>query len=257
MNDVSDPGDLPRNTRPIVRRSVQQAALYIRQAWLVILLALLYGGALAGVQSTLGPLIEENRRKETYDTIPELVPGANKQNTRQVTVTAPDGKQQTLYQANAADGTQKGWVLPAGGLGFAGRIDLLIGLDPNLSTITGLGVLEQKETPGLGDKIQQPSFRRHFRGQPTDRTLRVVKPSETADPETRIDGQIVAVTGATISSEGVARIVNRAIDKWREPIRRLRLAPASTPKRPPPIKGASSMSLRMGGGRLNPAKGHD
>ena len=55
---------------------------YLRQAWLVLLLALLYGAALAGVQTTLGPKIAENKRDETYGVIPTLVPGAAKEQLR-------------------------------------------------------------------------------------------------------------------------------------------------------------------------------
>jgi len=50
---------------------------YIRQAWLVLALALAFGGVLAGVQVTLGPKIEVNKQNETYRQIPALVPGAN------------------------------------------------------------------------------------------------------------------------------------------------------------------------------------
>lgn len=187
---------------------------YIRQAWLVILLALCYGGALAGVEKTLGPRIAENKKNETYDKVPDLVPGADRSKTVGVTVEDAAGNEQRVYKAVAADGRQVGWVLPATGQGFADRIDLLIGLNTEVTKITGLYVLDQKETPGLGDYISGSDFQSRFRDAPTAEPLVIVKTEPAASNEIR------AITGATISSESVATIVNRAITDYKAPIRR-------------------------------------
>lgn len=190
---------------------------YLRQAWLVILLALLYGAALAGVQTTLGPKIAENKRNETYREIPALVPGAEREQTVEVTVTDADGKAHRVYRAVAADGTQKGWVLAAGGQGFADRIELLIGLDAPLETITGLYVLDQRETPGLGNFIAGEDFRARFVGKSSENPIVVVKSDATPQ-----GNEIRALTAATISSDAVAAIVNEAIANLKEPILELR-----------------------------------
>ena len=189
---------------------------YIGQAWLVILLTLIYGGALAGVQIALGPVIAQNRKNETYDVIPKLVPRADKTKTVEMTLADAQGKQRRVYRAVAADGSRLGWVVPAGGQGFADRIDLLIGTDNELSLITGLYVLDQKETPGLGNFITGDSFRDQFVGKPTDEPVVVVKLDPAAG-----GNEILALSGATISSDSVAAIVNSAIDDMREPIRQL------------------------------------
>lgn len=186
---------------------------YVRQAWLVILLALCYGGALAGVETTLGPKIDENKKNETYDVIPRLVSGAEKSRTVEMLLTGATGDEKKVYKAVGSGGEHLGWVLPAGGQGFADRIEVLVGLDPTASTITGLYVLDQKETPGLGDYIAGIDFRGRFENTPTDRKLEIVKGDPTAPHEVR------AITGATISSQSVADIVNRAIAAFKEPIR--------------------------------------
>lgn len=178
---------------------------YLKQAWLVIVLSLVYGGGLAAVQTTLSGKIADNRRAETYDVIPELVPGGDEERTEELLVQGADGKDVRLYQVFAADGSHRGWVLPAGGQGFADRIDLLVGLSADGSTITGLYVLAQKETPGLGDYITGEDFRRRFAGRPAGEPLVVVK----SDPQA--DNEIRALSGATISSESVAAIVNAAL----------------------------------------------
>lgn len=189
---------------------------YLRQAWLVIALALVYGAALAGVQTTLGPRIAANKRGETYGVIPQLVPGADVAKTEEHFVMGIDGQPHRVYKAVAPDGAHLGWVLGVHGQGFADRIDLLIGIDTDASVITGLYVLDQKETPGLGALITEEPFRSQFHALATDHRVMVV----TSEPTAAY--QIRAVTGATISSDSVAEIVNRAIQNLKEPIRQLK-----------------------------------
>ena len=175
---------------------------YIVQAWLVIVLGLVFGGALAGVQVQLSEKIAANKLAETLDQIPVLVPGAR------------DGRQDEVAGQRAfralAGGHQIGWVIPCGGQGFADRIELLVGVDTRVDKITGVYVLEQKETPGLGNKIVEDEWRRQFAGKTAGKDLAVTKTRATTDFE------IDAVTGATISSESVCRIVNETLDRMRD-----------------------------------------
>lgn len=172
------------------------------QSWLVVLLSLVFGGALAAVEITLAPRIRENKRNATVSQIPELVPGAVKEASREQTVGGA-----AVFAAFDASNRQVGWVVPAAGQGFADRIELLIGLDTGATTITGIYVLDQKETPGLGDYITaKERFRKYFEGQPTAAPLKVVK-REVATGS----GEVKALTGATISSESVAAIVNQRL----------------------------------------------
>ena len=172
---------------------------YLRQAWLVIALAVGSAILLTGVQAALQPLIERNRLEETLERIPELVPGAET-GARDTLAGAP------AFRAMAGE-RQVGWVLAAGGPGFADRIDVLIGLDSATERITGLYVLDQKETPGLGNRIVEPAWRAQFAGKSTALALHVGNGVE--------EGRIDAITGATISSESVCEIINRALARMR------------------------------------------
>jgi electron transport complex protein RnfG len=185
----------------------------LRSAWLILVLALAYGAALAGVETALAPRVQFNKRQQTYAAIPELVPGAIQEKTLEIVVPL-DGVEQRVYQTFSSVGTHNGWVVPASGIGFADRIELLIGTDPQLTTLTGLYVLDQKETPGLGDYIAQPEFRQRFENRPLDLLLQVVK-HDPASPN-----EVQAISGATVSSQSVCSIVNEAIRRWREPILR-------------------------------------
>jgi electron transport complex protein RnfG len=188
------------------------------QAWLILVLALIFGAALAAVQVNLSQTIKNNKLKETFERIPELVWGAaeagNIQNQNPAVEIAPgtvavekDGRTSyyQIYRVSLAD-RLSGWVVKAGGQGYADKIEILIGLDPAAKTITGLFILEQKETPGLGNKISHPRWRNQFIGKNTTEPLAVVKGKSPTS------NSIDAVTGATISSRSVTGIVNRAID---------------------------------------------
>ncbi len=182
---------------------------YVRQAWLVLMLAVCFGAALAVVHVVLKDRIAENVRNEVYCQIPYLVPGADQNRTEELTVTAgPEGKEKNyrVYKVVAAgEGGHLGWVVRASGQGFADKIEVLIGLDVPAETLTGLYVLDQKETPGLGNKIG-PNFPwdDQFPGKQATEPLTVTKSAPTGN-------QIRAVTGATVSSESVCEIVNKAL----------------------------------------------
>jgi electron transport complex protein RnfG len=198
---------------------------YISQAWLVILLSLSFAGTLAGVDVWLAPRIEANKLAATIGKISTLVGGAeNKVSGRYlpVKVVVGEGKSKTTYEAFWAmskDDKPRGWVIKASGPGFADKIELLIGVDAECRTITGLSILSQKETPGLGNKIEdlgdqdKPGFLRQFYyGHRADQPLTVTK----ASPKAKDFNKIKAVTGATISSTAVCTIVNEALS---EPLR--------------------------------------
>jgi electron transport complex protein RnfG len=185
----------------------------LRSAWLILVLALAYGAALAGVQTALAPRVQYNKRQQTYSAIPELVPGAAREKTLELLVPL-DGIEQRVYQTLTSAGTHNGWVVPASGVGFADRIELLIGTDVRMTTLTGLYVLDQKETPGLGDYIAQPEFGQRFKNRPLDQLLDLVK-HDPASPY-----EVQAISGATVSSQSVCSIVNEAIRRWRAPILR-------------------------------------
>jgi electron transport complex protein RnfG len=190
----------------------------LAQAWLILVLALIFGAALAAVQVNLSQTIRNNKLKETLERIPELVWGADKTGKIQKRDPAPDIAPGTiaveknsktsyyqLYRVSLA-GRLSGWVVKAGGQGYADQIELLIGLDPAAETITGLFILEQKETPGLGNKISLSRWRNQFIQKSTELPLTVVKGKSPTS------NSIDAVTGATISSRSVTGIVNRTID---------------------------------------------
>jgi electron transport complex protein RnfG len=80
--------------------------------------------------------------------------------------------------------------------------------------IIGLKVLESKETPGLGDKIfKDADFQLNFTALQVLPEIESVKKGEK-----QRENQVEAITGATISSNAIVRLLNDSMEKWREPI---------------------------------------
>lgn len=101
-----------------------------------------------------------------------------------------------------------GYAIVAAEPGFADVITLIFGYDVVNQRVLGMKVLENKETPGLGDKIvKDTNFVNEFRGVATPMTG--VKPGAGKGATNEVD----MITGATISSRTVIGIINHKLEK--------------------------------------------
>jgi electron transport complex protein RnfG len=89
--------------------------------------------------------------------------------------------------------------------GYGGTIELVAGIRGD-GKLEAIRILNQSETPGLGAKSVLPNFYEQFKD--SDK-ITVVK-TEPVSP-----GEIQAISGATITSSGVAGGVNVALEYWR------------------------------------------
>ena len=193
-------------------------ANYLVQAWLVLMLATGFGAAMAGVHLTLNEGIQANKRNETYDQIPKLIPGASKDSVEEGVFSVNVGGaavERTFYRAwtRMPDGKTAtvGYMLRSSGMGYVDKIEVLVGVDAKIKNITGIYVLSHIETPGLGCEISSEEFMSQFVAKSTTRGIFAMK---TAQPPESNDIQTIA--SATISSQSVCSIVNRAVREFRE-----------------------------------------
>lgn len=92
------------------------------------------------------------------------------------------------------------------GDGYSGNIDVMVGVDPS-GTVVGVEILSHNETPGLGDKIEDPAFKGIFAGKNLD----------NADWRVKKDGgEFDQITGATISPRAVVGAVRKGLEFYRE-----------------------------------------
>jgi Na+-transporting NADH:ubiquinone oxidoreductase subunit C len=110
------------------------------------------------------------------------------------------------------DGQLSGYAVPFAGQGFWDKIEGVIGIAADKRTIRGVAFYQQKETPGLGARIDEETFRKQFIGkniQDSAQPIRIV-------PEAQIpaDNEVHAVTGATQTSVRLEVLMNRNIRAW-------------------------------------------
>jgi Na+-translocating ferredoxin:NAD+ oxidoreductase subunit G len=94
--------------------------------------------------------------------------------------------------------------------GYSGRITAMVGLDPS-GKIIDVVHLQHAETPGLGDKIEKgkSNWSDQFKGlDPATANIRVTKDN----------GQIDAITAATITSRAYCDAIQRAFDTFKATI---------------------------------------
>ena len=104
-----------------------------------------------------------------------------------------------------------------GGMGFWDRIDVVLALTPDLHTILNVQVLDQKETPGLGARIEEAWFTDQFTGL----SVAWEAPAESrilvgANPAPNAANEVDAITGATQTSMALMRFLNDELALVRE-----------------------------------------
>lgn len=114
-----------------------------------------------------------------------------------------------IYLGHDAAGKRVGFALSATENGFQDPVTVMFGYDPAARTLIAMRVISNRETPGLGDKIEKDStFVNGFASAAAP--LNGVKPRTVkARPN-----DVTMITGATISSRAVIRIINNAVARW-------------------------------------------
>ncbi len=113
-----------------------------------------------------------------------------------------------VYLGTDASGRAKGFAVTAGEPGFSDVINLIFGYEPASGRIIGMKVLEEKETPGLGDKIEKDTAFVHGFTGALSPIQGIKRTTEKTDPH-----QVDMITGATISSRAVINIMNHRLEK--------------------------------------------
>ena len=171
---------------------------WLRQSWLVLVLAASLGTALAVVEQSLQARIEQHARDRLSRAVLEVVPGGVRS-----TEAAASGR--PTFDVFDDAGTLCGRAFVAETAGFSDRVRVMVGVSPDSTTLLGVTILESRETPGLGERIREAAFLQQFAGRPATVALQVVKPGQSAEQP------IDAISGATISSNAVTRAVNECL----------------------------------------------
>ena len=117
------------------------------------------------------------------------------------------GSREAVFLGYRADSSVIGFAVVGEEPGFSDVVRLIFGYDPRNGRLLGMKILEEKETPGLGERIESDTgFTSGFSGVHTP--LTGVKEGRAKD-STGVD----MITGATISSRTVIRAINQALER--------------------------------------------
>lgn len=108
------------------------------------------------------------------------------------------------------------YVIPVYGMGLWGPISGYIALNADKSTVYGVYFNHESETAGLGAEIKDnKAWQEKFQGKKLfkngdDKTIALSVEKKVEDPTTQVD----AVTGATLTSNGVRDMLHEALGKY-------------------------------------------
>lgn len=183
----------------------------IRLGLILLLVTAVAGAALSVVNNITKPRIEEQKRLVTERALVAALPNADKNAIDPVKIADT-----TKYYIGYKDTSRKtivGYAFVAKGLGYSSTIETMVGVD-TAGSILGIKIMEQKETPGLGTKIEAipygkttPWFQDQFIGK--------IQEGLAVDKD---GGEIKSVTGATISSRAVTNSIGDGFKKLEQQI---------------------------------------
>jgi len=184
----------------------------LRLTVFLLVVAGVCGTAIGYINSITAPVIAMQDEEKLLQGYEEVYPGADEYKPL-----GYDGSDGVIVDVIIAlrDGQTAGVLYMVEPKGYGGGIGMLVGFDAAQGKITGLKILSQGETPGLGGNCVQPWFTDRFAGKTAGRALKLVK------VETQAEDEVQAITASTITSTAVLAGVNAAradfaakLDKW-------------------------------------------
>ena len=195
---------------------VPTAPSSLRLVMTLAIAGLISGIAIIGIYETTLPTITANKARELQAAVFKVLPGVSQmqqvvfRDGQLIVAVDKDADEQAIYGGYDEQGKFIGWAIPGAGAGFQDTIGLLYGYSPRDREVRGMEILESRETPGLGDKIYKDmAFVGNFAQLSIDPEIVVVKKNTRSQPN-----EVDAITGATISSKAVVRIINATHAAW-------------------------------------------
>jgi electron transport complex protein RnfG len=179
-----------------------------------------------------GPVIERKRAEALHEAILDVLPGSRSSVTFRLTAddrfAVVDGTEDggaVVYAGYNESGGLVGVALEARGAGYQDVIRVLYGYSFTEEAVVGFRVLESRETPGLGAlAASDPGFLGNFDrldaslaadGTALAHSIRAVRRGEK-----RYGWEIDGITGATVTSQAIASMLDRSVAYWIPKLRR-------------------------------------
>lgn len=175
----------------------------LRLCFVLTIIAAISAGVLAFVDQKTEEPIANALKAEEMAAVESVLPPFDNEADKD-TVSVGDETQSYKFYRGRMEGEIVGAAFTViAPNGYSGDIKVMVGVD-TAGLVQGIVILDHRETPGLGAKIETAGFRDQYRGRSLE------------DPETwdvlKDGGTFKQITGATISSRAVTHCVARALE---------------------------------------------
>ena len=182
-------------------------SLYLRLMVVLAVISAAAAGTLALVDSFTKPKIEAFKAQSEASAYQQVLAEADSftEDTELMETVAKQPQFSSIQNIKIGtnQGKQVGWVCKVASPGYSSNIVMLVGIKTD-GKIGKVMVLDQKESPGLGTNVTDPSFIE----QPAITQASAGKELKV----TKDGGEVQAITGATISSRAVLRGINQVFE---------------------------------------------
>ncbi|MCD6176679.1 MAG: FMN-binding protein [Candidatus Cloacimonetes bacterium] len=166
---------------------------YLKLGFILFIITAIASGVLAYMNTLTQPIIEKNQRIAQEKARKEVLPSA-------ITFEEVIGDI-TYHIGKDAGGNIVGYTFVASLYGYSSDVKTMVGINTDL-IIEKIKIISQAETPGLGANCEKPEFQTQF--------------SEKQETDMKVDkdgGNIVSLTGATITTRAITNSIKAALDK--------------------------------------------
>ena len=172
------------------------------------LVCLISAGLLSFVYAKTQPLVEAQKAKAANSAMYYVLPGAE---------SFERSKEGDFYIGKDKQGRIVGYTFETNEKGYSSEIVLMVGVDKD-GKITGIKVLSQNETPGLGTRIVEvkadSTIWDKIKGKEGENAPRMPWFLEQFLGKDRMSlVEVKTISGATISSSAVVRAVKKGLEK--------------------------------------------
>ncbi len=177
----------------------------------LLIITAIAGGSLGMVYKVTKEPIAMAKLAKQKKAIEEVVPGFDNNPTDEVyEITSKEGYILKVFPCKKGEELLGVAISTKTEKGFSGEVKIMVGMKPD-GTIINYSVLEHKETPGLGSKMQL-----WFRMDKGNQSILGKNPAETKMIVSKDGGDIDAITAATISSRAFLDAIMVAYNTYME-----------------------------------------
>lgn len=171
----------------------------VRLATILLLICGISTAFVSGAYTVTKGIIEARANQQIMEGYQQVLPGAGN------IVKQPSADDPLIQEVcqSEQNGVVNGYIYTVVPSGYSGQIVTMIGIEHPAMRISGIKILQQTETPGLGAKAKEPAFTQQF----TDKKLAdpLIVSKQAAKPQ-----EIQAITASTITSTAVVNGINAA-----------------------------------------------